>query len=279
MTAGNIVVISEEAGGRKGNYFDGTDDYVLHDAHAVARVAAGDTVGTYTTWIYINDVTAAQTILSAGHSAGATEYFQIFIEGGELKARLYHGGANKWQISETVGTLEAKKWTHIALVQNGTQPALYVNGKNVAVTNDVSTDLTDWYDELTQCDKFAIGVKESNAGHTQDFTGAIGRTKYFNVALTPEEILEDKKEVAFTSRPAALETARVFDISMAQDGITDDGSGADNGSLTGHAYYGGLISDWAYHLNFDGHITGHAAEFMNTFIDGSKYVTIIKKGD
>jgi len=198
---------------------------------------------------------------------------------GQLQLFLSFGGATQIDVKEAVGSINAKTWTHIAVVMNGTRPILYVDGIAVAMTDTVSVDLNAWYNILTSCDKFAIGVLESNATHTQDFKGAIGRTKYFNVALTPEEILEDYKEVAFTTRPTALETARVFDISMDQDGITDSGSGADNGTLTGHAFYGGLISDWSYHLQFDGHITGHAAEFMNTFIDGSKYVTIIKKGD
>ena len=257
MTAGNIVVISEEAGGRKGNYFDGVDDYVLHDAHAVARVAAGDTVGTYTAWIYFDDVSGNYTIISAGDNSSTDEFLQFFLQSdGRLSALLKHGGAIQWQIRESTPSISARKWTHVALVQNGVQPALYIDGLNVAVTNSTATDLTFWYDELTLTDKFAIGVLESNATHINDLAGAIGRTKYFVAALTPEEIMEDFKEVAFTSRPTALETARVFDISMDTDGITDSGSGADNGSLT-----------------------GHAAEFMNTFIDGSKYVTIIKKGD
>jgi len=279
MTAGDIVVISEEAGGRKGNYFDGVDDYVLHDAHAVARVAANDTVGTYTAWIYINDTAGTYTILSAGDNDNTNEFLQFLVSAGKLQIFLEHGGSTQFSIVETVGSIPARTWTHVAVVQNGTRPLLYVNGELRIMTDSTSTDLTFWYDELTNVDKFAIGVKESNATHTQDFMGAIGRVQYFNVALTAEDILENYKGETNTRDPTGIETARVFDITMETDGITDDGSGADDGTPVGHAYYGGLISNWSYHLNFDGHITGHAAEFMNTFIDGSKYVTIIKKGD
>ena len=64
---------------------------------------------------------------------------------------------------------------------------------------------------------------------------------------------------------------------MENDGITDSGSGADNGTLTGDAFYGGEVSDWSYALHAN--VTGHAAEAINTVIDGNKYVSMIKRGD
>ena len=272
--------MNENTFGRKGNYFDGTDDYVLHDAHAVARVAANDTVGTYTAWIYIDDIGSGgfNTILSAGDNDSANEFLSFHTNGAELNVSLVHGGATQFAISQTIGSLESKKWTHVALVQNGTQPALYINGKNAAVTNDTATDLTFWYDELTLIDKFAIGVRESNATHTNDFKGAIGRVKYFALDLNASEILKDCQGVAQTTRATEIETARVFDISMENDGTTDSGSGADDGTLTGNAHYGGYISDWSYAL--EPHVTGHAAETMNTIDKGNgNYETIIKRGD
>jgi hypothetical protein len=81
MAAGDIIVVKGSPSGRKGNFFDGNDDYVLHDAHAVARVAANDTVGTYSAWIFmIADATAEQAILSAGDNDSATQnIFVIYI--------------------------------------------------------------------------------------------------------------------------------------------------------------------------------------------------------
>ena len=45
MTAGDVYVVKGSTHGRQCAAFDGTDDYVLADAHAVARQTAGDTVG------------------------------------------------------------------------------------------------------------------------------------------------------------------------------------------------------------------------------------------
>lgn len=278
MTAGDIIVVNENSFGRKGNYLDGTDDYVLHDAHAVARVAANDTVGTYTARIYLNDITGTYTILSAGDNNATAEFLHLTSVAGVLQVFLRDGAATRFDVIETSGSLVARKWIHVGVVQNGTRPILYVAGKPVAMTDTTSTDLSDWYDELALCDKFAIGVLESNNTHTQDFNGAIGRVKYFSMALNDEEMLIESKDGTHTKRATAIETARVFDITMENDGTTDSGSGADNGTLTGGAIYGGYISDWSYTINEN--VTGHAAEFINTLdIGKGNFLTLIKRGD
>ena len=56
MAAGDVIVINENTASKKANLYDGTDDYMLVDAHAVERVAVGDTVGTYTAWIYKDSI-------------------------------------------------------------------------------------------------------------------------------------------------------------------------------------------------------------------------------
>jgi len=102
--------------------------------------------------------------------------------------------------------------------------------------------------------------------------------KYWASALTPEQILAEYNETVDPTNYGSYGTP-TFNVTMEMDGVTDSGSGADDGTATGHAFYGGWISDWSYHLQFDGHLTGHAAEDVETFIDGPKYVTVIRRGD
>ena len=278
MAAGDVVVVRGNHDFKKGNYFDGTDDYVLHDAHAVARVAGNDTVGTYTAWIYADVIGTLQTILSAGDNNSASETWQFQVHAAEeLRAFLTHASTTQFDITETTASLSSRKWHKVGVVQDGTQPILYIDGLAVAATNDVSTDLTFWYDELSACDKFAIGVTETNNTHLNDFTGAIGAVQYFNIALTAAEMLENFKGATHVTRAATIETARVFDITMVDDGTTDDGSGADNGTLTGDAHYGGEISTWS--LAVERNSSGHAAEFINTMKDGPDFISVIKRGD
>lgn len=274
MAAGDVIVINENTFAMKGNYFDGVDDYVLHDAHAIARVAANDTVGTYTAWIYLDDEGTERVILSAGDNSSTNEHLSFrILNDGRLAGKLLHGGTTQWEVRTTSAvTIPVRKWLHVAVVQDGVQPILYIKGVVPVQSNATATDLTFWYDELTLVDKFAIGVLETNNTHLNDFKGAIGQVKYWNVALTAEEILQDKQGTAVQA--ANLQ----FNITMEDDGTTDSGLGADNGTLTGDAHYGGYIS--AYSQTLENNVTGHAAEDMNTIDKGNGfYETIIKRGD
>lgn len=274
MTAGDVIVINENTSGKKGVYYDGVDDYTLVDAHAVARVAAGDTTGAYAAWIYLDNVENYYTVFSAGDN-NVIEYMALSIENsGKLRIKLFQGGVAQLVVDETTASLTAKTWHRVAVVQNGVQPILYINGKAIAITNTTSTDLTAWYNVLTGCDKFAIGVRENNGTHLADFKGAIGGVKYWNRAPSAEEIMQDFKGNALADDDTYLQ----LDITCDEDGTTDSGLGEDDGTLTGHAHYGGLISDHSYQL--EKNVTGHAAEEIQTIDKGNgNYETIIKRGD
>ena len=283
MGAGDIITIIENPDGRKGNLFDGVDDYVLHDAHAVANVSNNDSVGTYTARIYLNDLAGTYTILSAGDNNLDAEFLHLTIKAGKLNIFLKDGGGTRFDVVETTASISARTWTHVCVNHTGTRPDLYVNGEVVAMTDTTGTALDEWYDVLDLTDKFAIGVLVSNGTFTQDFKGAIGQIKYFNIPLTAGEIFKESRGITQTSpdgdasRAGDLTTALVFNITMEDDGITDSGSGADNGTLTGNAFYGGLISDWSYEVH--NNLTGHAAEVINTILDGSNFISLIKRGD
>jgi len=103
MTAGDVITLRENAGGRKANLFDGTDDYMLADAHAVARVAAGDTVGTYTAWIYVNDIAGNETILSAGDNNSVDQRMAWKVFTGKLLIELWVGGVKQTQFGTESG--------------------------------------------------------------------------------------------------------------------------------------------------------------------------------
>jgi len=86
MAAGDVITLIEDSMSKKGVYFDGTDDYILVDAHAVERVAANDTTGTYSAWVYADAIGLNQTILGAGDNDSVNEYFYLLIDRtGKLK--------------------------------------------------------------------------------------------------------------------------------------------------------------------------------------------------
>ena len=260
MTAGDVIVVDGAVGpARQAAAFDGTDDYILADAHAVARVTAKDTTGTYSAWFYVDDATpaAANTILSAGDNDSADEMFFIEMNvSGKLRAFLKKGGATQWDVVENTATLIGRKWNHVAVVQNGTQPVIYLNGVLSAAENGTATDLTMWYDELANCDKFAIGVRESNNTHTSDFAGMISDVKYWNKALTAEEVLKDYNGEALADDGTYLQ----LHLLKGDNGIKDQGLGADNGTLTGHAYLCGWGSEWSRRLETSGAVAADSIQ-------------------
>lgn len=283
MAAGDIIVVHENIFGVKGNYYDGGDDYVQHNAHAAARVTANDTVGTYTAKIYLNDLTGTYCILCAGDDS-AIEFIELSVEAGLLTARCTDAGVVQFVTQADAIEFEAKRWYHVSVVQaaDGGGVKLYVDGVLIASTNDDTTDLDEWYNNLDLTDTFRIGAanKVGDASVTDDFNGAIGQVKYWSLALTTPEIkIEANANLSHgTARQIILDAALQLNVTYENDGITDSGLGADNGTLVNNAIYGGVISDWSYTLNEN--VTGHAAEFINT-VDGGggKLLTLIKRGD
>ena len=269
MTAGDVYVVKGSTAARQCVAFDGTDDYVLADAHAVARVAANDTVGTYTARIFLDDATGTNCILSAGDNDNTNEWLKLLVETSILKVQLRHAGATQFLVVEKTGSIPSKKWTHIAVVQNGTRPILYVEGLPVAMTDDGATDLTFWYDELTLTDKFAIGVLESNNTHTQDFAGMICQVRYWNKDLTASQILTDSN--GGTADPAVT-AALKLDLPMATDMLDDSGEG-DTGTPTGHAYLCGWGSEWSRQIELNALV---ADDLQTTEYPGGAMTTILK---
>ena len=113
-----------------------------------------------------------------------------------------------------------------------------------------------WYDELTGCDKFAIGVRESNNTHTQDFSGMISDVKYWNKALTAAEIAKDYNGEALADDATYLQ----LHLLKGDNGITDQGLGADDGTLQGHAYLCGWGSEWSRRLETSGAVVADSIQ-------------------
>ena len=258
MTAGDVIVIDGAVGpARQAAAFDGTDDYIIADAHAVARVAAKDTTGTYSAWIYKDVLKTHCTIISAGDNDSANEFMEFRVNNGNaLTGKLQQGGAIQFECNTPYNSIKAKTWTHVAMVQNGTQVAMYINGVSQTINFTTSTDKTMWYDKLANCDKFAIGVLESNNTHTLDFSGMISDVKYWNKALTAEEVLKDYNGEALADDGTYLQ----LHLLKGDNGITDQGLGADNGTLTGHAYLCGWGSEWSRRLETSGAVVADSIQ-------------------
>lgn len=209
MAAGDIYHIS---GGLKGRHAvallgGDVDDGVQIDAFAAGRVAANDTVGTFTAWINPKDNTGTYAFIGLG-DANAVEYFYAAVVAGEIQIKATRAGPDVNFDMITIGAdVKPHEWTHVTIVQNATKPKIYVNGVEYSASKGTltETDVTEagnWFDTWSLIDGGHIGCADSIAGGaalTLEFAGAISDVKYWNTVLTDAQILDDLRDVNYTT--------------------------------------------------------------------------------
>jgi len=194
---GDAAVISGDcANSRCAAVFTGgnTDDYYQVDALAAARTAANDTVGTIIAWINTGDITSTGTILGFGDK-NVVEFIDFSLEAGKLASRCTDATTAQYVSVTSNVVVSAHKWYHVAMVQaaDGVGIKFYVNGVRVASSNTTTTDVNEWFNNLDGVDSGRIGAsnKAGDDSVTNEFVGAISDLKYYNTALTEQNILDD----------------------------------------------------------------------------------------
>ena len=232
MAAGDILhVVGSLTPSRNAAKFIATaDQAILIDAFAVARVAAGDTTGTFSAWINVPDDTGDYGIVSCGDTV-AIEFLTLRITAGKLVVELNDATADKFEHTSTDIVITPHRWYHVAVTQDGTvEPLkLYVDGKRVVTTQTLGTDNSLWFGALTLTDDGSIGAAEEAgaAAQIREFKGAISDVKYWTVELTDQQVLDDYKGKA----PASITgtSADLTDWWDMQDDVKNSVTAANNG--------------------------------------------------
>jgi hypothetical protein len=203
-----------------------------------AAMANSFTVGTLTAWIMVPDRSGTYTVLSYGDD-NVVEYITLDVAAGKLRAICCDNTTVQWSYITTNVVLTPHRWHHVAVVQDGVYPRLYVDGAEVtAVTRTTDTAPTAWFLACAGIDAGSIGAFEGtgDAALTQEFKGFIGPVHVYGhatvsagAALTADEIKRDMG--------GAL--SGVFNAWELRDDALDDGSGADNGTIVGDVIYTG----------------------------------------
>ena len=160
-------------------YFDGNGDYLSLTSSSDFAFGTGDF--TVEAWIYPTNVTSYRSIWEGSTGAGTNPPFRLQIAGGQIE---YAFADNR----ETVGSIVANKWQHIAVSRQGTTGRLFINGNFVS---SLSTS-----DNLTST-HLHIGKTHDNfyyTGYIQDHRAYKGVAKYtsnFIPASTDPDILPD----------------------------------------------------------------------------------------
>jgi hypothetical protein len=237
MTAGDMWHVS---GGmkpsRKAMWFKGgdTDDYVQINAAAVARTAANDTKGTWMAWVNMPNITGTFCIMCAGDD-NVVEFIELNIEAGLLTARCTDGTTVQFVTQADQVDFTPHVWHHVAVVQRADSlgPHLFVNGAEIARTNDTTTDVNEWFNNCDGIDTMRIGAanKAGDASVTNEFTGGISNVRIYTDAKTNAEILslyQYERDGVGSNNTTNLHNFYDFD-----NDLVDAGSGADNGTLVG----------------------------------------------
>ncbi len=234
---------------RRGVRFLGGDvnDQIQVDAAAVAAVAAAYTNGTIIADIMIPDNTGTYAIFGIG-DASVDDNMTFQILAGKLSMQITDGATVDFLVTSTDVVLKPHTLHRVAVVQDGTRPTLYVDGKAVAMTDTTATDLTSWWDQMTTTDSGSIGSAEEGGGGllTNEFKGYIGDVMHYGStdstgSLTAAQILADFEGTRLTT---ALVNHWVL-----KDDLLDDGTGADDGTFVGDLIFSSY-NEFASRLTF-----------------------------
>ena len=170
--------------------FDGLVDYVNLDA--LVTPLASTTQGTWSMWVKpVVAITGSTYHLITFGDTSANEYFRLAVfTTGSLGALARDASGFKWAINTDSPPLSDGVWTHVAMVQDGVSPVLYVDGVAVAQTFSVTTDKT-WFfnDSFGDIDNGRLGcLNRSNLGNYLFFDGTIDEVGIWTRALSATEI-------------------------------------------------------------------------------------------
>lgn len=241
MTAGDVEVIRGSLNSRKAVMFDGTDDELQIDAQTVGLQVLAESVGSFSIWILPDNITGTYGLISHGANVGAAAE-NLLLQQVAGKIRIYGRtqAAAGFDIITTNTVLTKGVWTHIAIVKTAVRPNIYINGSLVAMTDTVSTDLTDWWAEFANLDEGRIGCRTINNVEDQFFIGSIGDVKYWNRDISTVEVNED-----FLGNTLSNDATYLYSHWAWDEVLTDAGVGNDTASVVGHTYLAGWTSRWS----------------------------------
>jgi len=205
------------------------DDGVQVDA-AGAALANVATMGTLTAWVMVPDQTGSYAIIGFG-DASADEFITFSIVAGKLEINCTDATTKAYEVTSTDKVIKAHKWHHVAVTHDATRPHLYVDGKQVAMTLTVETDLSKWFKDCVNIDGAHIGAaEEGGAGAlTLEFKGYISDVRIWG-GTTSDSVLT---ETQINQVMSGSTVGTAHNIWSLDNQLLDAGSGADDGTAVG----------------------------------------------
>jgi len=135
-----------------------SDDAVQIDA-AGAAMGNVSTKGTIAFWCMVPDDTGTYTAVSFG-DADVVEYLQVSVEAGTVQLVLVDATTVHIDVNTPAGSIKPHKWHHVAVVQDGVSPKIYVDGVEQTLSWTTAVSITSWFKDCVNLDSGSIGAAE-----------------------------------------------------------------------------------------------------------------------
>ena len=222
--------------------FDGTDDHLVFDD--LLNDIALDTTGAISMWIKVqSDDNSQRTFFSISNNGSATLTELSFISDFREATGPFPGNSfiflaqkdnvDQWTADAGANFLTPHigDWIHVVITHNATTPSLYVNGSEITLNFETSTNKTLWFkgvltDATTDADVATIGGLRRNSSFITPYNENIDEVAIYNDSLSLAEV-----QAIYNSRvPIDLEklsssTKLVSWLRMGDDPLDDATSG------------------------------------------------------
>lgn len=157
----------------RGRTLDGLDDYLNTDV-LVADLAS-DTTGTWELTFEPTDSTppTAERLICFGDTDALETIALTMDSDGKARTSLFNAGTVQWQLITEQGVFFNTTKAHVVLRHDGTEPEIFIDGVKVVQIFLVSTDKTQWFNDLSGIDNGRIGTLNFNSGGDIQFLDAI----------------------------------------------------------------------------------------------------------
>ncbi|WP_232520878.1 LamG-like jellyroll fold domain-containing protein [Flagellimonas nanhaiensis] len=198
------------------SYLGAMDSYINYPADGLL---SSEFSGAF--WYKVNsDPDRAGIIVIGDDAADRFQGFRLFREGSadeqRIKLNVGTGAGESWNDGDVID-VTAGEWVHIAFTIASDKNTIYLNGTEVR-SSDMSAPI-DW----TGCNTFNIGSGGPTFdywNHLSDYS-AIDELRFFNKALTPEEVAEVAGGT-FTPKNFGSTLYMPFDGSYTEDNSSND---------------------------------------------------------
>jgi hypothetical protein len=219
--------------------FDGSSDFI--DCSSASSSISGDNEGTVSLWVQPNDIVNGQRIICFSASTQTRQYlnFTLIASGFQVDMRSSSHSTTGFSVITDVNPFSLGTWVHLAVVQDGVSPQLYVDGDAVAQTFTVPNNDQKWLNDMGSFDSINIGRLFTSDLDQNYFDGLVDEVSYFSSALSSTDI-ETIYNNGVPNNLNELSTLPTIWYRMGEAAtyaggewtLTDQGSGSNNGSST-----------------------------------------------